>query len=50
MYIRGEYGRGYLNAARGRRIKEIMLDYGDLILRKELMDLRRTIVRLATRL
>jgi hypothetical protein len=50
VHIRKKHGKGYFNAARNRRIKKITLDYGDLILRRELTDLRRTIIRLAIKL
>jgi hypothetical protein len=50
VYIRKKYERGHLNAVRNRRIKKITLDHGDLILRKELTDLRKTVIRLVIRL
>jgi hypothetical protein len=50
VHIKKKYGKGHFNAAKGRRIKEITLGYGDLILRKELTDLRKIVIRLAIRL
>jgi hypothetical protein len=50
VYIRERHGKDYLNAVKDKRIKEITLDHGDLILRKESTDLRKTVIRLATRL
>jgi hypothetical protein len=50
MHTGREHERGHFNAAKDRRIKEITLGHGDLILRRELTDLRKTVVRLAIRL
>jgi hypothetical protein len=40
--------RNYFYADNNRRKKEIMLDHGDLTLRKELTDLRKIVVKLVT--
>jgi hypothetical protein len=50
VHTGGGHGGGHLNAAGGRRIEETTLGHGDLTLRRESTDLRRTVVRLATRL
>jgi hypothetical protein len=50
VHIKRGHGRNHFNAAKNRRIKKTTLDYGDLTLRKELTNLRRTIVRLTTKL
>jgi hypothetical protein len=50
VHTKKKYGGDYLNAAGDKRIKKITLDYGDLILRRELTDLRKTVIRLATKL
>jgi hypothetical protein len=50
MHIKKKHGKGHFNAAKDKRIKEITLGHGDLILQKESTDLRKTVIRLATRL
>jgi hypothetical protein len=50
MHTKRKHGESYFNAARNRRIKKITLGHGNLILRKKLTDLRKTVIRLAIRL
>jgi hypothetical protein len=50
VHIEEKYEKGYFNVVKDRYIKEITLGHGNLILQKELTDLRKTIVRLITRL
>jgi hypothetical protein len=50
VHIKKKHGKGYFNAVKGKRIKKITLSHGDLILRRELTNLRKTMVKLVIKL